>query len=177
MRAAALNSRIATRLIALAMLTALAGCPGSGGGSSSGGGSNPPPTPTTTCSGATIGNSAQTFEVAVQHNATKCMLGSVLVLANDLAEAKQCAQSQNVGTTAFEPITELCDIAVRRLLNGDCFNHFNTVNTNYADAVTCDRNTLCSNCTHVNMTSSFVISTIPGTCRAAEFTTGALTCQ
>ncbi|MBO6636979.1 MAG: hypothetical protein JJ920_08630 [Roseitalea sp.] len=113
----------------------------------------------------------------MQDNATKCVPTAVQVFANDLAEAKQCVQAQVAGSTALEPLTELCDIAFRRLLNGQCLNHFTTFNTSYDDAVTCDRNTLCANCTHVNMTSSYVISTFPGTCRAAEVTTGSLTCQ
>lgn len=177
MHAAAVSAKIATKLIALAMLLTLSSCGSGGGGSSSSGGSSAPPTPSTTCSGAAIQSTARNFELAVQDNATRCMPVTMQVFANDIAEAKQCIQSQNPGTTAFDPLTEICDLAVRRLLNGQCMNHFTTVNRNYNDAVTCDRNTQCNNCTHVNMTSSFIISTIPGTCRAQEFTTGALTCQ
>jgi len=178
MRAAAIPAKVATKMIALAMLLTLTSCgSGGGGSSSSGGNTNTPSTPSTTCSGATIQSTARNFELAVQDNATKCMPVTMQVFANDISEAKQCIQSQNPGTTAFDPLTEVCDIAFRRLLNGQCMNHFVTVNRNYNDAVTCDRNTLCGNCTHVNMTSSYVISTYPGTCRAREVTTSALTCQ
>lgn len=152
-----------------------AGCDYSGGGGSTGGGGPPPPT--ATCSGAEIQTGAQFFELALQDNATRCVPVAQRFFANSLAEAKQCAESANQNVTALDPINELCDLALRRLLNGQCLNHFTTLNRNFQDAVTCDRNTLCVNCTHVDMTSQFVISTLPGTCRALEVTTGALTCQ
>lgn len=145
------------------------------------------PEVSTTCSGQELDRGWRFYEFAFQNPATRCMFQSTQTYAaNSLSEARQCAEDQypnqtpaysaNVCTVAYGltiPGRTVDQCTARVFLNiqaGGQSPFENQKDCDRAQIANCAR----GECSWNDVTSDYVLRTVPGGCRAVEVNQSAL---